>query len=181
MGYTHYFTQKQTVDDLMWKNFREHMDKLVHHYQANPIPAEQIGGGYMNKPIVLCDGLGENVLKAGTLFTHDGETLYFNGEAKDGMDHETFMVNRRIPEYRTENALRFSTPGEYWDFCKTAYKPYDVFVVAALLLLHNLCPGCFTVFSDGDARDWQPVLDYVSTALPHLSLSLPASIVTEVM
>lgn len=171
MGYTHYFTQKQTVDTLMWKNFREHMDKLVHHYQANPIPAEQICGGYLNKRIVLCDGSGENMLSTGTLFTHDGETLSFNGEGKDGMDHETFMVNRRIPEGHAE----------YWDCCKTAYKPYDVFVVSALLLLHHLCPGCFSVSSDGDALDWQPVLDYVSDALPHLSLSLPASIVTEVM
>lgn len=34
MGYTHYFTQKQSVDPLMWQNFREHMDKLYHHYLA---------------------------------------------------------------------------------------------------------------------------------------------------
>ena len=166
MGYTHYFTQKQTVDALIWKNFREHMDKLYHHYQANPIPAEQIGGGYLDKPIVLCDGLGENVLNTGTLFTHDGETLYFNGDAKDEMNHDTFMVNRQIPERCTK----------YRDYCKTAYKPYDVFVVAALLLLYNLCPGCFSVSSDGDARDWQPVLEYVSTVLPHLDLSLPDNI-----
>ncbi|EGT3611545.1 hypothetical protein FAP59_18335 [Morganella morganii] len=176
MGYTHYFTQKQTVDALQWQNFREHMDRLYHHYLANPIPAEQICGGYLNKPIVLCDGSGENVLSTGTLFTNDGETLYFNGEAKDDMSHETFMVNRRIPEDLTGNALRFNNPGEYWDFCKTAYKPYDVFVVSALLLLHNLCPGCFSVSSDGDAQDWQPVLDYVSTELPHLTLSLPDGI-----
>lgn len=166
MGYTHYFTQKQTVDTLMWKNFREHMDKLYLHYQANPIPAEQIGGGYLDKPIVLCDGLGENVLNSGSLFTDDGEILYFNGESKDGMSHETFMVDRRIPEGLAE----------YRDCCKTAYKPYDVFVVAALLLLHHLCPECFSVTSDGDTQDWQPVLDYVSDALPHLSLLLPGNI-----
>ena len=57
MGYTHYFTQKQSVDPLMWQNFRKHLDKLYHHYLANPISAEQICGGYPDKPIVLCDGL----------------------------------------------------------------------------------------------------------------------------
>lgn len=50
MGYTHYFTQKQSVDPLMWQNFREHLDKLYHHYLANPISAEQICGGYPDKP-----------------------------------------------------------------------------------------------------------------------------------
>lgn len=162
MGYTHYFTPKKTVDELLWQNFREHLDKLYHHYQANPIPAKQIGGGYPDKPIVLCDGSGEHVLNIDTLFTPDGETLCFNGDGKDGMSHEYFMVHRRIPD-----------PGEYGDYCNTAYKPYDVFVVATLLLLHNLCPGCFSVSSDGVSQDWQPVQDYVSAVLPHLDLALP--------
>ncbi|HEL3146216.1 TPA: hypothetical protein UNJ86_004529, partial [Escherichia coli] len=55
-------------------------------------------------------------------------------------------------------------------------KPYDVFVVAALLLLYNLCPGYFSVSSDGDIRDWQPVLDYVSQVFPYLILTLPEGI-----
>ncbi len=40
MGYTHYFTQKQSVDPLMWQNFREHLDKLYHH-SIWPIPYPQ--------------------------------------------------------------------------------------------------------------------------------------------
>ena len=83
MGYTHYFTQKQSVDPLMWQNFREHLDKLYHHYLANPISAEQICGGYPDKPIVLCDGLEEKRLNDGSLFTDDGEALCFNGNAAD--------------------------------------------------------------------------------------------------
>ncbi|EGT3611544.1 hypothetical protein FAP59_18330 [Morganella morganii] len=166
MGYSHCFTQKQTVDALQWQNFRECMEQLYHYYQANPMPAEQIWGGYPDSLIVLCDGLGENALSTGTLFTNDSETLCFNGEANDCMSYDTFMVNRQIPKGHTE----------YGNWCRTAYKPYDVFVVAALLLLHNLCPGCFSVFSDGDGQDWQPVLEYVSTVLPHLTLSLPDSI-----
>ncbi|EKA95897.1 MULTISPECIES: hypothetical protein [Enterobacterales] len=164
MGYTHYFTQKQSVDPLMWQNFRKHLDKLYHHYLANPISAEQICGGYPDKPIVLCDGLEENRLNDGSLFTDDGEALCFNGNAADDMNHETFIVQREIPVE------------DYWDFCKTAYKPYDVFVVAALLLLYNLCPGYFSVSSDGDIWDWQPVLDYVSQVFPYLILTLPEGI-----
>lgn len=84
-----------------------------------------------DKIIVLCDGLGENRLNDGSLFTDDGEALCFNGNAADDMNHETFIVQREIPVE------------DYWDCCKTAYKPYDVFVVAALLLLHGLCQDIF--------------------------------------
>lgn len=118
----------------MWQNFREHLDKLYHHYLANPISAEQICGGYPDKPIVLCDGLEEKRLNDGSLFTDDGEALCFNGNAADDMNHETFIVQREIPVE------------DYWDFCKTTYKPYDVFVVAALLLLYNLCRDIFGLF-----------------------------------
>lgn len=42
--------------------------------------------------------------------------------------------------------------------------------------MYNLCPGYFSVSSDGDIRDWQPVLDYVSKAFPYLILTLPEGI-----
>lgn len=169
MGYTHYFTQTQTVDIPLWQNFGQHLTLLYRHYQANPISAKQICGGYLDEVIVLCDGGGELTLTPETLFL-DEDTLCFNGEASRELDHETFVIHRQMPDGHGR-----SDTG-YWDFCKTAYKPYDVFVTAALLLLHNLCTGCFSVGSDGDAHEWQLVLDYVRAVFPQLRLSLPDGI-----
>ena len=49
-----------------------------------------------------------------------------------------------------------------FDFCKTANKPYDKFVVYVLILAHNLAPGCYIITSDGDASDWQKDLDQLN-------------------
>jgi hypothetical protein len=39
-------------------------------------------------------------------------------------------------------------------FCKTAQKPYDVVVVACLIILSARLPDLFKVSSDGDTSDW---------------------------
>ena len=64
----------------------------------------------------------------------DGEVVRFNGRDEDG--HETFMIERT---------------GTSWEFCKTARKPYDVYVVACLILLHHYNPE-FVWSSDGEGE-----------------------------
>ena len=77
---------------------------------------------------------------------NNNEVIYFNGCGAAG--HETFMFER-------------NKVGEF-NFCKTAEKPYDKFVVYVLILAHNLAPGCYTIGSDGDASDWQEYLDQLN-------------------
>ena len=65
------------------------------------------------------------------------ETVRFNGVGDDG--HETFLLER--------DNLGF-------EFCKTAYKPYDVVVVAALSLAKYYFGDDIDISSDGDRNDW---------------------------
>ena len=63
-------------------------------------------------------------------------TIRFNGVG--GAAHETFHVERY--------------PSRSFNFCKTAYKPYDSVVVAMLIMLTRVNPR-FTWSSDGDDSD----------------------------
>lgn len=59
----------------------------------------------------------------------------FNGDASTGDDHETLVIEKK---------------GSGFQFCKTAEKPYDVYVKAALLLANKVAPGVFELSCDGD-------------------------------
>lgn len=70
----------------------------------------------------------------------DNDQVQFNGRGEQS--HETFIFTR----------------GPQDTFCKTAYKPYDVAVVAVLLLAKRHFKGLISVWSDGDrdGADWAP-------------------------
>ena len=68
------------------------------------------------------------------------QIIRFNGDESKGLDHETFVF-----EFKEEDQS---------DFCKTARKPYDVFVCLCLISLANNLEG-FTFSSDGDEEDWE--------------------------
>ena len=91
------------------------------------------------------------------LITNDH--IRFNGVGDEG--HETFDLSR-------------INVGEF-EFCKTAYKPYDKFVVFVLILVHNLAPDCYIITSDGDANDWQKDLDQLN-AICETEYTLPETI-----
>lgn len=56
----------------------------------------------------------------------------------------------------------FDRKGDGFQFCKTARKPYDIAVIALLLLANRYAPEVWDIGSDGDAKDWQPTLDWVN-------------------
>ena len=66
------------------------------------------------------------------------ETIRFNGVADDG--HETFLLER--------DNIGF-------EFCKTAYKPYDFIVTAVLSLAKYYFNNDIDISSDGDCSDWE--------------------------
>jgi len=91
------------------------------------------------------------------LITND--LIRFNGIGDKG--HETFGLSR-------------INVGEF-DFCKTANKPYDKFVVYVLILAHNLAPDCYGIISDGNANDWQKDLDQLNE-ICETNYTLPKSV-----
>lgn len=70
--------------------------------------------------------------------------VWFNGDEKKGLDHETFDIKW------------YPSGGEVNDFCKTARKPYDLLVCVSLLAFKKTFdnPDVFTISSDGDNSDW---------------------------
>lgn len=68
--------------------------------------------------------------------------ICFNGVGDDG--HETFSVTRKCPQqpqHRSKEPM-------YFEFCKTAYKPYDAVVVSVLAVLRRHLPK-WEFHSDG--------------------------------
>lgn len=148
MGYTHSLRRPKTLDATRFTLWQSDVRRLL---AALPATTDTAGGYYRDVPLRICGpwGLG------GPIITPDG--VYFNGDAQqdcDGetADHETFYVKRVYqPEAweKPEGKQRW-----YFTFCKTARKPYDVLVTAALIRLAYHFPEACKIESDGDADEW---------------------------
>jgi hypothetical protein len=91
--------------------------------------------------------------------------LKING--KGDLSHEDFTMR----EYFKENLKPDS-----FNFCKTARKPYDVVVVACLIVLANRLPNNFSASSDGYTDEWQAGLELARRVLKDKTLSIPKTV-----
>jgi hypothetical protein len=73
--------------------------------------------------------------------TFSTEQIRFNGVEDDG--HETFLVTRK--------------KGNEFNFCKTARKPYDLFVGLMLARINHHAKSVLKISSDGDWDDWADI------------------------
>ena len=80
----------------------------------------------------------------------------FNGIGNNG--HETFMLTPAVKSF---------------DFCKTACKPYDKYVVATLALAKYHFGDDILVSSDGEAEDWEEGLALLKEVLPNCNIVNP--------
>ncbi len=78
----------------------------------------------------------------------DQTEIFFNGIG--ALSHETFVFDFEPVEF---------------DFCKTAAKPYDVAVCAALVIAKVVLGAGISVRSDGDDSDWQNGVELAQQAL----------------
>lgn len=88
----------------------------------------------------------------------DTTKISFNGDASTGDDHETFEFERVL----TPSAFAQKRDDKYFQFTKTAHKPYDLFVCVVLLILKRYLRGKIRVMSDGDLSDWRGAIDAVN-------------------
>jgi len=154
MGYTHYWTQTRDFTQEEWSQIREDFEALlkdVQHVQGIP----------------LADGGRE----PGTSPEFTDGFIAFNGVGNDS--HETFTLHRkRLPKEKWQ-----SSRGN--DFCKTARKPYDLAVTAALCYLTTVPdPAAFSASSDGHGRNFLEGLAEARRALPRYAniLDIPMDI-----
>ena len=136
MGYTHYWTYnpneiKDTEELRMRFRFAVDIIKEAHKTIKK------------KKYCIIRGGLGE-----GTPMINESQ-IWFNGDEKKGLDHETFDIKW------------FPSGGSAKNFCKTARKPYDLLVCVSLLAFKHAFdnPDVFSFSSDGDNEDWEDAKD----------------------
>jgi hypothetical protein len=134
------------------------------HYTYRPV--KNAGSAYMFGKLALdaktiCDYANANGIR---IRNGNGEgepeftEFYFsiNGDAEaftsDGRDlaHESFYW-AGIP---TQSEWRKDDP-DFFEFCKTAMKPYDAVVTAILIRAKTIYGSCVRISSDGDWHEWQ--------------------------
>ena len=137
MGYTHYHKR-----DNRNKGSAYMFGKLALDAKAIIAEAQKQG-------IVIRGGNGE-----GEPEYNEG---YFslNGNAEAGEDYETFMWEAlpEQPEWQAKSNL--GKPHEIFDFCKTAYRPYDGVVTAILIRAKVIYGDLVSISSDGGWSEWQ--------------------------
>lgn len=148
MGYTHYWT---------FKNERGNAQKIEQNYQRAIKKCQKIVRTYAKKHGGIA-GYSAHTTQYGG--------LNFNGSRENG--HETFVVREHFSQNFTD--------GRGFSFCKTAQKPYDVLVVACLIILKHYLGKNIDVASDGDKIDWVHGLELARAITGLKTLKIPDSI-----
>jgi hypothetical protein len=82
-------------------------------------------------------------------FSINGDAEAFTSDGRD-LAHETFYW-AGIP---TQSEWRKDDP-DFFEFCKTAMKPYDAVVTAILIRAKSIYGSCVRISSDGEWHEWQ--------------------------
>ena len=139
MGYMHYWTIHDITKPLMTSEIAQDIQKII---LASDVPIGDGCGAWDSKPVL----------------EHDQVVL--NGIDDDGHDTlwypPVFEGRRKLPPvFEGHRKLPPEPLGR--DFCKTAQKPYDVVVCAALLAIKHHQGDNVEIHSDGKFDDeWQP-------------------------
>jgi len=159
MGYTHYFTQTRDFTDKEWRSITAFSGNLLKNNDAKKV----------------IDHKHDQKLEI------NNKTILFNGIKNDS--HETFVLGKKIKPTSWKSRGGCFKKGEEFQFCKTAYKPYDKYVVAVLCYINAVAPGACKITSDGWKHEWQDglklALDFVALNF-HPKINIPKGIENEV-
>jgi hypothetical protein len=146
VGYTHY-----------WSFVAGH-EQFEANWAQLVVDAQRVAEYVREQDIELAGGLGEGrpiiaerdiVVPGGWRF--EKGVIWVNGPRRDDLGHESFVIN---PAEQPSDA--FGDTDFVWVFCKTARKPYDLFVTTTLLRARMLMPDCFAIASDGSwDEEWR--------------------------
>lgn len=137
MGYTHYWRFKGK--DLPPLEAREKISNTLQHLYDNRYRL------FGDKAVDLAVEYDE----ADSPPENSADAIRFNGRGSQG--HETFAID-------------WHNPVDF-EFCKTAMKPYDFWVVTTLTLINTELPETLSISSDGDVQEWMMHLDVLKNAV----------------
>lgn len=160
MGYTHYWDRHAEFNKEAFTRLVDEITNTI--LPALPSESTSAGGYYKGEPIVLAgwDGKGEP--------TFNYDEIRFNGTDEGDMGHETFTLERVRTPLRDWQGNTWERPknGYFYDFCKTARKPYDFVVCLVLIAARYHLVDSITLDSDGGEDDWAPALDFYLNLFP---------------
>ena len=159
MGYTHYFKIKKSKILGKTRQYESAYQKAIRDCQT-------IVRQY-NKDLKATDPKHPDRLQGYSAHTEVGEYggVNFNGVGK--LAHETFTLREHLGQNNDFN------------FCKTAGKPYDIVVVACLVVLADSLGDAIEVTSDGTSGDWLAGLNLARHILKDNNLGIPDQIMID--
>jgi hypothetical protein len=186
MGYTHYWRHKENLDEEQFKNVATDLKILIDVFKKAGFKLANGSGEKGTEPIVTKDIISFNGQReCGHPYEDLGiawasskasgvETSYspvsghwFAGAELDkrscGGDcsHESFILERATKrEKYDKHELLF-------DFCKTAFKPYDLLVQCALIIAKHYLKDDIIVTSDGTIEQWQDAIKVCEKAFKY--------------
>jgi hypothetical protein len=129
MGYTHYISRPQVIDEQAWSKITIDTIKVLLYIE------NELG-------IVIAGGDGEGDPEI------DQDGIYFNGSKEDS--YESCYMDRILTYDKDEKGLCF-------EFCKTDQRPYDIAVMVFYTIIKHHVPECI-VESDGEEKDWMDAI-----------------------
>ncbi|NBU33866.1 hypothetical protein EBZ38_03475 [bacterium] len=150
MGYTHYWQfkkPKKGTADKTEKTYQSAIKQCASIVKTYYVVNGGLSGFTAHTPIGKYGG------------------LQVNGKGDDA--HEEFSLREHY---------RQNFEGDAFNFCKTAQKPYDIVVVACLIVLKHRLKDLIVVSSDGYSDDWKEGLRLAKNVLKLKNLSIPKTI-----
>lgn len=186
MGYTHYWRRETTIDAETFKQIKDDFEKLLPLFKVLSIPLA--GGMGDGEPVITDERIWFNGLtncgharkdlgiawpsdktKFGTAPDRDGAIdgawgwgVTLNQRTCDGdCSHETFSfpIEMKPRDYQEPDKN-----GRYFNFTKTAFKPYDLAVNVCLIIIKHHLGDKIVVSSDGEMKEWQDAIDICQNA-----------------
>tara|TARA_B100001013_G_scaffold342045_1_gene267431 strand:- start:616 stop:1137 length:522 start_codon:yes stop_codon:yes gene_type:complete len=140
MGYTHYWYREEELDSDNFSNAIKDIALLLSYTEQ-----QEIDAGYAHAKQIV------------EVYELNRREINFNGIGEDG--HENFRIADVFKDnYNKDELWKF-------DFCKTARKPYDKYVVACLYIFKYHLGDDIKITSDGDEKDWKEGLQMVQDIL----------------
>jgi len=129
MGYTHYwYYNPSKANSNKETSFRKASEEIAKYKTL-----------LETRGLVVKGSLGEGEAEI------NDHLIAYNGDGTQGLDHESFYLERDT-----------QSPRNGFAFCKTARKPYDTLVCLSLISLFEAFGdrSVFSYCSDGDEREW---------------------------
>jgi len=176
MGYTHYWHRPQTVPDGTWCSIRRDFGELILPLSDEGV--ELAGGLGEGPPEITSEEIWFNGPKACGHPVNEDLVIPYPSEAAHGIGPSATAIGRDFYGFGVTVAHRccngsccyetFSLPksiklrpydepdehGLYINFVKTAFRPYDIAVTAALLIVKRYLGHQLVVASNGGDAQW---------------------------